>query len=78
MLIPLAIGLFIRARYEDAAAKLQPTFSMAANIGLIVLVILDVVLNFSSMIALVGSFGILAGIIYLVLALVTSYLLGGV
>ena len=37
MLIPLAIGLFIRARYEDSAAKMQPTFAMAANIGILVL-----------------------------------------
>ncbi|MFC2053947.1 bile acid:sodium symporter family protein [Chloroflexota bacterium] len=77
MLIPLAIGLFFRARYEDAAAKIQPTFAMAANIGILVLSVLGLVLNFSSMIALVGSFGILAAIIFLVAALVIGYLLGG-
>ncbi len=77
MLIPLAIGLFVRARYEEAAAKIQPTFAMAANIGILVLAVLGLVLNFSSMIALVGSLGILAAIIFLVLALVISYLLGG-
>ena len=77
MLIPLAIGLFIRARYEDSAAKLQPTFAMAANIGILVLSVLGLVLNFSSMIALVGSFGILAAIIFILAALVIGYLLGG-
>jgi BASS family bile acid:Na+ symporter len=77
MLIPLAIGLVIRTRYEDSAAKLQPTFAMAANIGILVLAVLGLVLNFSSMIALVGSFGILAGILFLVLSLVIGYLLGG-
>lgn len=77
MLIPLAIGLFIRARYEEAAAKIQPTFAMAANIGILVLVVLGLVLNFSSMIALVGSLGILVGIIFLSVALVIGYLLGG-
>ena len=77
MLIPLAIGLFIRARYEEAAAKIQPTFAMAANIGILVLAVLGLVLNFSSMIALVGSLGILAAVIFLALALVISYLLGG-
>jgi BASS family bile acid:Na+ symporter len=77
MLIPLAIGLFIRARYEDAAAKIQPTFAMAANIGILVLSVLGLVLNFSSMIALVGSLGILAGIIFIVLALLIGYLFGG-
>ena len=62
MLIPLAIGLFINARYEDAAAKIQPTFGQASNIAILVLTVLGLVLNFKDMIALVGSWGILAGI----------------
>ncbi len=77
MLIPLAIGLFIRARYEESATKLLPTFAMASNIGILVLMVLGLVLNFSSMIALVGTLGILAAIIFLVLSLVIGYLLGG-
>jgi BASS family bile acid:Na+ symporter len=77
MLIPLAIGLFIRARYEDTAAKIQPTFGMASNISLLTLMVLGLVLNFSSMIDLVGTGGILAGIIFIVVALVIGYLLGG-
>ena len=77
MLLPLAIGLFVKARYEDAAAKIQPTFAMAANIGILVLAVLGLVLNFSSMIALVGSWGILAAIIFLVISLAVGYLLGG-
>jgi BASS family bile acid:Na+ symporter len=77
MLIPLAIGLIIRARYEESAAKIQPTFAMGANIGILVLSVLGLVLNFDSMIALVGSFGILAAIIFIVIALAIGYLLGG-
>jgi BASS family bile acid:Na+ symporter len=77
MLIPLVIGLFIRARYEESAAKLQPTFAMAANIGILLLAVLGLVLNFSSMIALVGTLGILAAIIFLVISLAVGYLMGG-
>ena len=77
MLIPLVIGLFIRARYEESAAKLQPTFAMTANIGILLLAVLGLVLNFSSMIALVGTLGILAAIIFLVISLAIGYLLGG-
>ncbi len=77
MLIPLAIGLFIRARYELTAVKIQPTFGMASNIALLTLMVLGLVLNFSSMIDLVGSLGILAGIIFIVIALVIGALLGG-
>jgi predicted Na+-dependent transporter len=77
MLIPLAIGLFIRARYEDSAAKMQPTFAMAANIGILLLSVVGLVLNFDSMIDLVGSYGLPAAIIFIVVALLIGYLLGG-
>jgi len=77
MLIPLAIGLFIKARYEDIANKIQPTFGMASNIALLTLVVLGVVLNFNAMIALVGTFGILAGVIFILISLVIGYFLGG-
>ena len=77
MLIPLGVGLLIRARYEEAAAKIQPTFAMAANIGILGLAVLGLVLNFEAMIALVGSYGILAAIIFVLASLVIGYLLGG-
>ena len=77
MLIPLAVGLFIKARYEEAADKIQPTFGIASNIALLTLTVLGLVLNFSGMIALVGTYGILAGIIFILASLVVGYLLGG-
>jgi BASS family bile acid:Na+ symporter len=77
MLIPLAIGLFINARYEETAAKMQPTFGQASNIAILVLIVLGLVLNFKDMIGLVGSWGILAGIIFIVVAASIGYFLGG-
>lgn len=77
MLLPLAIGLFVNARYEDVAAKVQPTFGQASNIAILALTILGLVLNFKSMIGLVGSRGILAGIVFIVVSVVIGYLLGG-
>jgi len=77
MLIPLAIGLFIKARYEESAEKIRPTFASASNLAILVLIVLGVVLNFDAMIGLVGSFGILAAILLVAIALATGYLLGG-
>ena len=77
MLLPLAIGLFINARYEEVAAKVQPTFGQASNIAILVLTVVGLVLNFKSMIGLVGSWGILAGVIFIVVSLVIGYFLGG-
>jgi len=77
MLLPLAIGLFINARYEEIATKVQPTLGQASNIAILVLTILGLVLNFQSMIGLVGSWGILAGVIFIVVSLLIGYFLGG-
>ena len=41
------------------------------------LTVLGLVLNFKSMIGLVGSWGILAGVVFIVLSLVIGYFLGG-
>ncbi len=77
MLIPLAIGLFINARYEETAVKMQPTLGQASNIALLALIVLGTVLNFKDMIGLVGSWGILAGVIFIVVAAGIGYFLGG-
>jgi BASS family bile acid:Na+ symporter len=77
MLIPLAIGLFVRARYDEIAAKIQPTFGQASNLALLVLTVAGLVLNFRDMIGLVGSLGLLAGVIFIVGSLVIGYFLGG-
>lgn len=77
MLIPLAAGLFVKVRYDEAAGKIQPIFGQASNIAILVLLVLGVVLNFKEMIALVGSLGILAGIIFLLIALAAGYFTGG-
>ena len=77
MLLPLAIGLLVNARYEEIAAKVRPTFGQASNIAILVLTVLGLVLNFKSMIGLVGSWGILAGVIFIVVSLLIGFLLGG-
>jgi len=77
MLIPLGIGLFIKARYEDAAEKIRPTFASASNIAILALIVLGLVLNFESMIALIGSKGLLAAVLFVVGAILVGFLLGG-
>lgn len=77
MLIPLAVGLFINARWEEMAVKIQPSFGQASNLAIIVLTVLGLVLNFSDMIGLVGSWGILAGVLFIGISAALGYLLGG-
>lgn len=77
MLIPLAIALVVRARWEGLAASGQPIFAAASNFSLIALMVLALILNFSSMIDLVGSLGIVAGLIFVVGALLIGLAVGG-
>jgi BASS family bile acid:Na+ symporter len=77
MLLPLALGLLINARYQEMAARLQPVFSQASSTALMLLLVLGLVLNFREMISLVGSFGILAAVLFLLVSLGFGYLLGG-
>jgi BASS family bile acid:Na+ symporter len=76
ILIPLAVSLFVRARYPDAAASALPFFSQASNLSLLILLVLMVVLNFSNVIGLLGSGGLLASLILVILTTVGGYLLG--
>jgi len=77
MLLPLGLGLLINARYEETAARLQPVFSQASNTALMLLLALGLVLNFREMISLVGSFGILAAVLFLLASLALGYIVGG-
>jgi predicted Na+-dependent transporter len=76
ILIPLAISLFVRARYPQAAESSQPLFAQASNLSLLFLMVLMVVLNFSNVVGLLGSGGLLASLILVILTTVGGYLLG--
>jgi BASS family bile acid:Na+ symporter len=77
MLVPLGIGLLIRARYAEIAAHIQPTFSMASNIALISLMVLGLILGFSSFVGAFGSWSILAAVLFIIGAFAIGYFLGG-
>lgn len=77
MLIPLAFGLFVRARYESTAASLQPHMSQTSTVAIALLMVSGLVLNFSAIVGVIGTGAILAIIIFLIVALIVGYLLGG-
>jgi BASS family bile acid:Na+ symporter len=77
LLIPLGLSLFVRARWQPIAETAQPYFAQASTFSLILLIVLMIVLNFSSIISLFGSGGLLASIVLVIVALVAGYLLGG-
>jgi len=68
MLIPLAIGLFIKARYAETAQGLQPTFAQASNTALLLMMGVMLAMNIKTILSIVGTGVILAGIVFYVLA----------
>lgn len=76
ILIPLAVSLFVRARWEDLAAHVQPYFTQASTFSLLVLMVLMVVLNFSNVVGLLGTGGLLSSLVLVIVSAVGGYLLG--
>jgi BASS family bile acid:Na+ symporter len=77
ILVPLALGLFVKARYDEVAAWLQPHMAQISNISLALLLVLMLGLNIRKVVGLFGSGAILAIVLVLVVAMVAGYLLGG-
>lgn len=77
MLLPLAIGLLVRWRYEETAAGLQPLMTQASTAAIAVLLAAGVIVNFDSIIDLIGTGGFAAIVLFLAAALAVGYVGGG-
>ena len=77
MLIPLSIGLFIKARYAEIAGALHPYLARASTIALILLIIAGLLAHVKAVLAMFSSGGIIALLLFLALAFGFGYLLGG-
>lgn len=77
MLLPLGIGLFIKARYTETAASLQPHMSQISSLAIVLMLVTILALQFSTIIGTIGSGGILAALLFLIGSLVIGLLLGG-
>jgi len=77
MLLPLGAGLALKARYEEAAARVKPLLNRVSSLSLILLVVLISVVNFKNVLAVFGTRGILAGILFIALGFGIGWFLGG-
>lgn len=76
MLIPLAIGLLVKARYEEIAVTWQPHMAQASSLSLLAVFVLMLVLNFETMIGAIGSGAIIAAVLLITISLAIGYFLG--
>jgi predicted Na+-dependent transporter len=77
MLVPLVVGLLIKARYEGIAQAMQPAMAQISTISLVLLLVLMLALNFRNVIALFGTGAIIATLLFIVIAVLAGYVLGG-
>jgi BASS family bile acid:Na+ symporter len=77
MIVPLAIGLVVNARWPEAADDARKPIAQVSNVSLVLLMVLMLGLNIPNVIGLIGSGALLATLILTVVAVVAGFLLGG-
>lgn len=77
MLIPLAIGLLIRARYGHIAKSLQSYMTQVSTLALILIIASGLLANMKAVLGVFVGGGILSLLLFLALAFIIGYMLGG-
>jgi len=77
MMIPLAIGLLVKARLSVAAARLQPWLNRVSTLSLTLLIALLLATNIRNVLDLFGTRGILASVLFITAGSGMGWILGG-
>jgi bile acid:Na+ symporter, BASS family len=77
MLLPLGIGLTVNRQIGSIAERIRPTLNRLSSLSLALLIALLLVTKIRNVIALFGTRGILASVLFLLAGLGLGWLLGG-
>lgn len=77
MLLPLAGALAVKARFAKVAERAKPLLDRLSNLSLILLVLLITAGNVNNVLAVFGTRGILAGLVFIAIGFAIGWLLGG-
>jgi bile acid:Na+ symporter, BASS family len=77
MLLPLGIGLFVKARHGRSSARVKPFLDRLSSISLVLLILLISIVNFDKVLQVFGTRGILAGLLFIAFGCLMGWLLGG-
>ncbi len=77
MLIPLVVGLAVKSRFKEVAARVAALLNRVSTLSLILLIVLLLATNVQNIVDLFGTRGILASILFLLASFGTGWLLGG-
>jgi BASS family bile acid:Na+ symporter len=77
MLIPLALGLLFKSHSPESADHWQSLMNKVSSISILILLVVGVGLNVANIIDLIGSWGIVALLLFIVGSLLIGFVLGG-
>jgi BASS family bile acid:Na+ symporter len=77
MLLPLGVALAVKAKRPAAAARAKPLFDRLSTLGLIVVAVLLVLVNFKKVLSVFGTGAILAGLLFIAVGYAVGWVLGG-
>jgi predicted Na+-dependent transporter len=77
MLIPLILGLLIKAHAPDTAKNWQPTMNKIGSLGILILLVVGLGLNAANVISLIGTRGFLALLLFIAGSLLIGLVVGG-
>jgi BASS family bile acid:Na+ symporter len=77
MMMPLAIGLLVKARLSGLATKVQPSLGRVSILSLALLIVLLLITNTQNVLTLYGTRGVLASILFIAAGSGIGWVLGG-
>ena len=77
MLLPLAGALVVNAKLPGFAARAKVVCNRLSSLGLILVMLLQIVVNFSNVLSVFGTRAILAGLLFVAVGYGMGWLLGG-
>src|SRR5215470_1058427 len=77
MMLPLAIGLLVKARLSGLASKVQPSLGRVSILSLTLVIVLLLITNMQNLLNLYGTRGILASILFIAAGSGIGWVLGG-
>jgi bile acid:Na+ symporter, BASS family len=77
MLIPLALGLALRAWHPATAGRVRAFVAPVSSISMIFVVVLTTAGHLGSMLSILGSFGVVAAVMFVAICFGIGWVLGG-
>jgi BASS family bile acid:Na+ symporter len=77
MMLPLAIGLLVKARLSGLAAKIQPSLGRVSTLSLALLIVLLLITNMQNVLSLYGTRGVLASVLFIAAGSGIGWVSGG-